>query len=92
MRGPAGPCRLKNWECIKKGIPLRVEIGPRDLENGNVMVARRDKAHKDKHKMSFEELNEKVPQLLEEIQKNYCFLLKDVLPVYILTEQYQRVN
>ncbi len=61
----------KNWEWIKKGIPLRVEIGPRDLESGTVMVARRDKAHKDKLKMSFEELNEKVPQLLKEIQDNY---------------------
>ncbi|MBG09523.1 MAG: proline--tRNA ligase [Halobacteriovoraceae bacterium] len=61
----------KNWEWIKKGIPLRVEIGPRDLESGTVMVARRDKAHRDKLKMSFEELNEKVPELLEEIQNNY---------------------
>ena len=61
----------KNWEWIKKGIPLRVEIGPRDLESGTVMVARRDKAHKDKLKMSFEELNEKAPQLLKEIQDNY---------------------
>ena len=27
-----------------------------------------------------------------EIQKNYCFLLKDVLPVYILTEQYHELT
>src|SRR5205085_5441571 len=26
---------LKNWEWIKKGVPLRVELGPRDLESGN---------------------------------------------------------
>ena len=61
----------KNWEWIKKGIPLRVEIGPRDLDNGTVMVARRDKGHKDKIKMSFNDLKERVPQLLEEIQDNY---------------------
>ena len=34
---------VKNWEWIKKGVPLRVELGPRDLENGNVAVSRRDR-------------------------------------------------
>jgi prolyl-tRNA synthetase len=33
---------VKNWEWIKKGVPLRVELGPRDLENGSVTVSRRD--------------------------------------------------
>lgn len=32
----------RNWDWIKKGIPVRVEIGPRDLEKGEVFVARRD--------------------------------------------------
>jgi prolyl-tRNA synthetase len=34
---------VKNWEWIKKGVPIRVEIGPRDLEKGTVAVARRDR-------------------------------------------------
>jgi len=33
---------VKNWEWIKKGVPLRVELGPRDLESGQVAVTRRD--------------------------------------------------
>jgi prolyl-tRNA synthetase len=33
---------IKNWEWIKKGVPLRVELGPRDLESGKVAVSRRD--------------------------------------------------
>ena len=33
---------VKNWEWIKKGVPLRVEIGPRDLEKNSVVVSRRD--------------------------------------------------
>ena len=33
---------VKNWEWIKKGVPLRVELGPRDLESGNIAVSRRD--------------------------------------------------
>ena len=39
---------VKNWEWIKKGVPLRVEIGPRDLESGNVAVSRRDQPVKAK--------------------------------------------
>ena len=39
---------VKNWEWIKKGVPLRVEIGPRDLEKGVVAVSRRDRSAKDK--------------------------------------------
>ncbi len=38
----------KSWEWIKKGIPVRIEIGPRDLEQGTVAVARRDRTPKDK--------------------------------------------
>lgn len=38
----------KSWEWIKKGAPIRVEIGPRDLEKNACAVARRDRAHKDK--------------------------------------------
>jgi len=39
---------VKNWEWIKKGVPLRVEIGPRDLEKGSVAVSRRDRGPKEK--------------------------------------------
>ena len=35
---------VKNWDWIKKGVPLRVELGPRDLGSGNVAVSRRDGA------------------------------------------------
>ncbi|MBA3460064.1 MAG: proline--tRNA ligase, partial [Deltaproteobacteria bacterium] len=39
---------VKNWEWIKKGVPLRIEIGPRDLESGNIAVSRRDQPTKAK--------------------------------------------
>ena len=35
---------IKKWEWIKKGVPLRVEIGPRDIDTGKVCVQRRDEA------------------------------------------------
>src|SRR4051812_47727004 len=36
------PGGAKSWEWIKKGVPLRIEIGPRDLEKGSVALYRRD--------------------------------------------------
>ena len=50
-----------------RGIPLRVEIGPKDMEGGNCMVARRDTG--EKLKVSLERLEETVTELLERIQK-----------------------
>lgn len=61
----------KNWEWIKKGIPLRIEVGPRDLEAGQVVVARRDKPHKEKQNLSLSDLASALPKILQEIQDNY---------------------
>ncbi|GAB4227045.1 MAG: proline--tRNA ligase [Chlamydiales bacterium] len=59
----------KNWEWIKKGVPVRIEIGPRDLENQSVMVSRRDRSHKDKVSYPISELSAKMVGILEEIQQ-----------------------
>jgi len=61
----------KSWEWIKKGVPLRIEVGPRDLESKSVMVARRDQGHKNKVKIEMAQLPQQVAGLLEEIQNNY---------------------
>lgn len=61
----------KNWEWIKKGVPLRIEVGPRDMEESSVMMSRRDKPHKDKMKVGIDGLSEQVLKSLEEIQTNY---------------------
>lgn len=58
----------RGWEWIKKGIPLRVEIGPRDMEQNAVYIARRDQAHTQKTSMSKDQFVEKVTDLLDEIQ------------------------
>ena len=58
----------KTWEWIKKGVPIRVEIGPRDLEAGTVFVARRDKGPKEKQSYPRGEFAALVPGLLQEIQ------------------------
>ena len=61
----------KNWEWIKKGIPLRIEIGPRDIESNSVMVTRRDRGHKEKEKVSVDELSTYILRVLDEMQQGY---------------------
>lgn len=51
-----------------KGVPVRIAIGPRDLENGTAEVARRDT--KEKSVMQLTDLGLKVEHLLEQIQDN----------------------
>src|SRR5205823_3746429 len=59
---------VKNWEWIKKGVPLRVEIGPRDLEKNSVEVSRRDQEVKAKESMPLEEFAARAPEILTSIQ------------------------
>jgi len=49
-----------------KGVPLRIAIGPRDIEQGTVELARRDT--KTKETVSIENIELKIEKLLEEIQ------------------------
>ncbi len=58
--------KFAEWEL--KGVPVRLAIGPRDLENGTVEVARRDT--KEKKVMSMDTVAVDVLVLLEDIQKN----------------------
>ncbi len=50
-----------------KGFPVRVAIGPRDLENGTVEIARRDTL--EKKIFSMNDIEEVVPDMLDEMQK-----------------------
>src|SRR3954449_3194537 len=61
---------VKSWDWIKKGVPLRVELGPRDLESGNVAVSRRDQPVKAKEFVKAEEFVGQAPNLLNAIQEN----------------------
>ena len=51
-----------------KGVPVRLAIGARDLENGTVEVMRRDTLEKET--ISIESIEEKIEKLLEDIQAN----------------------
>ncbi|HHU22126.1 MAG TPA: proline--tRNA ligase [Clostridiales bacterium] len=50
-----------------KGVPLRIEIGPRDIENNQCVAVRRDNG--EKLTVALEELEERVPQLLDVVHK-----------------------
>ncbi|HBE19084.1 MAG TPA: proline--tRNA ligase [Cyanobacteria bacterium UBA11159] len=58
--------KFNDWEL--KGIPLRLEIGPRDLKQGKAVLVRRDTGEKLIVEQS--ELLTKIPSLLEEIHRN----------------------
>jgi prolyl-tRNA synthetase len=58
--------KFAEWEL--KGVPVRLAIGPRDLENGTVEVARRDTKTKEVMKLS--DVATAIPKLLDDIQEN----------------------
>lgn len=65
--------KFNEWEL--KGVPVRIEIGPKDIEKGSIVYARRDDFSKGD--MAISEVGVKVPELLEEIQQNmYDMALK----------------
>ena len=58
------------WKCAQyemKGVPLRVELGPRDIENGVCVAVRRDSG--EKTTVPLAELTQRVPELLDAVQK-----------------------
>jgi len=58
--------KFAEWEM--KGVPVRLAMGPRDLENGTIEVARRDTLEKETLQMT--RIAEKIEHLLEKIQNN----------------------
>lgn len=58
--------KFNDWEL--KGIPLRLEIGPRDLASENSILVRRDTG--DKISIPLAQLEEQIPIILDEIQEN----------------------
>jgi len=58
----------KAWQWIKKGAPIRLEIGPRDIDKDSVFMGRRDKGPKEKTGVPRAELVANVAALLQEIQ------------------------
>ena len=60
----------KSWSWIKKGAPLRIEIGQREMQSSHVAIARRDMAHKEMTSLDFDRLDTQIPDLLHQMHDN----------------------
>ena len=58
--------KYNEWEM--RGVPIRIEVGPRDLDKEQVVLVRRDTGEKEF--VPRRELVDKIPQLLEQIQRD----------------------
>jgi len=67
--------KFNEWE--KKGIPVRIEIGPKDIEKKKAVVCRRDTS--EKNDVEFGEISEKVKKLMEDIQSSMFKKAQDFL-------------
>ncbi len=61
---------VKKWEWIKKGVPLRIEIGPRDIESRKLCVQRRDQEISAKAFPMKDDFIREVADMLEDIHQN----------------------
>ena len=64
--------KFNEWEM--KGVPIRVEIGPKDIENGQAILFRRDTLEKET--VALEDLSGRVQTLLDEIHNNMLYKAK----------------
>lgn len=84
--------KFSEWEL--KGVPLRIEIGPRDVQNGQVVLVRRDT--REKQSVALENLPETIAHLLVTIQDDMLAAalqrLEDLtVHVQALDELYRRI-
>ncbi|MDB3935697.1 proline--tRNA ligase [Granulosicoccus sp.] len=70
----------KRWSWIKKGAPLVIEIGPRDIDNGAVMVHRRDMLDAGGQAMKLDTFVDNITTVLEDMQSS----------MYVSAEAYRK--
>ena len=65
--------KFNDWEM--RGVPVRIELGPRDIENGKCVLVRRDNG--EKIEVSLDEVNNKLAEILDDIQINMFNICKE---------------
>lgn len=73
--------KFNEWEL--RGVPLRIEIGPRDLENGKAILKARDLA--DKEDVSFDGFVEEIETALSMMQKRLLESAREMIQSHIYT-------
>jgi prolyl-tRNA synthetase len=76
---------VKKWEWIKKGVPLRVELGPRDIASRKVCLQRRDQPAAAKEFIDKEDFIRRATEILDEVhgallEKNRAFRDANIKP------------
>jgi len=71
--------KFYEWEL--KGVPVRIEVGPRDVESGEAVIARRDLLEKES--VSREEVVERVKKTMDSIMENLYTRAKEFLESHI---------
>ncbi len=74
--------KFNEWEM--KGVPLRIELGPRDLEAGKLLCARRDNF--EKTEMSLENAAEEIQALLKRVSENMYEKARERMNTRIVTK------
>jgi prolyl-tRNA synthetase len=69
---------VKKWDWVKKGVPIRIEIGPRDLESRKVALSRRDQASNEKSFIEKEEFIRNVAETLASIHQTLLLRATDL--------------
>ena len=64
--------KYNEWEV--KGVPVRINIGQRDIENNTIEIVRRD--NRQKQVISTEQLNETIEKTFESIQREFCLTMQ----------------
>ena len=70
--------KFNEWEL--KGVPIRIEIGPKDIEQNSVVVVRRD-VEESKKPVALDSLNEDIPALLDLIQRDMLKVTEEFLEI-----------
>jgi len=71
--------KFNDWEL--KGVPLRVEVGPKDIEKQKVVLVKR--YNKEKHDLSFSDIS-KIQNVLDDIQKEMFAAARKILDEMII--------
>jgi prolyl-tRNA synthetase len=80
----------KMWDAVKKGVPVRVEVGAREVEQGQITFVRRDIGKESKKTVSVNEFIETLPQVMDQIHDS--LLLKSTALKTTYTQNVKTVD
>ena len=61
----------KAWSWVKKGVPVTVEIGPKEVETASVFAGRRDKDRRDRQTIGKDEFVNTITSILAIVKSSY---------------------